>query len=131
VKGKRFLLLRADIARPALPKLLCEAGAVVEDLVVYETRPVAALPDDVLAALRQGKVDWVTFTSSSTAKNMVDLLGSERDLLSKVRIASIGPITSDTARELGLAVAVEAEQSTIPGLVAALESAVAASKVKA
>lgn len=123
VKGKRFLLLRADIARPAIPRLLTEAGAVVEDLTIYETRPAASLPDDVLAALREQKVDWITFTSSSTAKNMVELLGDERELLQHVRIASIGPITSDTVRELGLTVAVEATSSTIPGLVAAIESA--------
>jgi uroporphyrinogen III methyltransferase/synthase len=118
--GKRFLLLRADIARPALPKLLRDAGATVTELTVYETKLAPGLPDDVLSALRQRQVDWITFTSSSTARNLVELLGPERALLEGVKLASIGPITSDTLRQLGLPPTVEARVSTIPGLVEAL-----------
>lgn len=118
--GKRFLLLRADIARPALPRLLAEAGAAVTECVAYETRLAEALSDEVLGALREGAVNWITFTSSSTAANMVELLGDERDLLRQCRIASIGPITSRTVRDLGYEVAVEAAVSNIEGLVEAL-----------
>jgi uroporphyrinogen III methyltransferase/synthase len=120
LSGKRCLLLRADAARPALPKLLREAGADVTDLAAYHTKRVAGLPENVLAALRKGEVDWATFTSSSTAKNLVEMLGDERSLLEGVRIASIGPITSETIRGLGLAVAVEARRSDVEGLVEAL-----------
>jgi uroporphyrinogen III methyltransferase/synthase len=123
IKGKRFLLLRADIARPALPKLLAEAGAVVTDLAIYETRPAPGLPNDVTAALRSGGIDWVTFTSASTARNLADLLGPDRKLLERVQTASIGPITSNAIRELGLRVTVEAVESTIEGLVAAIAAA--------
>ena len=123
VAGKKLLMLRVDIARPALPALLTEVGADVTELVVYQTKLAAALPDQVVAALREKRVGWVTFASSSTVRNMVELLGQERDLLSHTRIASIGPITSQTVRELGYEVAVEAELSTIPGLVDAICSA--------
>ncbi len=125
VKGKSFLLLRADIARPALPKLLAEAGANIEDLAIYETALAQSLPDAVLAALRAGEVDWITFTSASTARNMAQLLGDEKPLLANVKIASIGPITSDAVRELGLNVALEAPTSTMPGLVDAIRRSVA------
>src|SRR6185436_20038673 len=116
VAGKKMLLLRADIARPALPKLLAEAGAEVRELAIYETRRAAALPAAVVEALRKRELDWVTFTSSSTAKNLIALLGDERGLLSGVKLASIGPITSDTMRELGLDVTVEAVEATMEGL---------------
>lgn len=123
VDGKKMLLLRADIARPALPKLLAEAGGLVTELTVYRTQLAPGLPDHVLDALRQNEVDWVTFTSSSTASNMVKMLGNERPLLDRVKIASIGPITSQTLRGLGLPPTVEAEKSNIAGLVEALVGA--------
>lgn len=120
VDGKKFLLLRADIARPALPRILMENGAIVTELTVYHTVVADALPAHVLAGLRDRTIDYVTFTSSSTARNLVQLLGPERDLLQHVRIASIGPITSDTLRDLGLPPHVEAKRSDIDGLVEAL-----------
>jgi uroporphyrinogen III methyltransferase/synthase len=118
--GRRFLLLRADIARPALPQLLRDAGGDVDDLVIYRNVPAAALPANVLDALRVGEVDWMTFTSSSTARNMVELLGDERGLLDGVKTASIGPITSATMEELGLSVAVEADPHDMEGLIDAM-----------
>ncbi|MFA9477197.1 uroporphyrinogen-III C-methyltransferase [Phycisphaerales bacterium AB-hyl4] len=119
--GKRCLLLRADIARPTLPKLLGEAGAVVTEVVAYQTQLAAALPTAVVEALREGAVDWVTFTSASTVRNLVEMLGDERTLLSDVRLASIGPITSEAMREAGLAVDVEAAVSNVEGLVEVIE----------
>lgn len=126
VAGQRFLLLRADIARPALPRLLSQAGASVEEHTLYETRPAASLPDHVVNALRERSLDWITFTSSSTATNLVELLGPDASLLrdaKRPRLASIGPITSATLRELGLPVDVEAARSDIPGLVTAISGA--------
>ncbi len=122
VDGRKFLLLRADIARPALPTLLMRAGAVVTELTVYQTKIVDALPPRVLTALREKSVHWVTFTSSSTATNLVELLGAERELLRHCKLASIGPITSDTLKKLGFPPTLEAAVSTIPGLVEAITS---------
>ena len=124
VAGKKMLLLRADIARPALPELLAEAGAEITEHVIYQTKLADGIPEEALLALREKRVDWVTFTSSSTARNMVDLLGSEKDLLKDCKLASIGPITSKTMTDLGLPIDVEASQSDIPGLVSALVAAV-------
>jgi uroporphyrinogen III methyltransferase/synthase len=125
IAGKRFLLLRADIARPVLRQRL-EAGnaAAVLDLPVYETRIVDALPPDLLDALEAGRVDWVTFTSSSTAKNLATLLGPDyREKLRGVHIASIGPITTATLNELGLGPTVQATDFNLEGLVRAIRSA--------
>lgn len=121
--GRRALLLRADVARPALAEGLRAQGCDVTDLAIYETRLAAALPDDALAALREGRVQWVTFTSASTARNLVTLLGEERALLERVRIASIGPVTSEAVRELGLKVAVEAPAAGVEALAAAIVEA--------
>ncbi len=120
VAGSSVLLLRADIARPALPRLLGEGGALVTELVVYETKMAGGLPGEVLEALRGGEVDWVTFTSSSTVSNLVALLGDERGLLGGVKTASIGRVTSGTMRELGVGVTVEAEGASVGGLVDAV-----------
>jgi uroporphyrinogen III methyltransferase/synthase len=67
-------------------------------------------------------VDVVTFTSSSTVRNFVQCLGRQRmeKIVAHARCASIGPITTRTAQELGLKVAIEAAESTIPGLVEAI-----------
>lgn len=125
VKGKKMLLLRADIARPALPKMLAEAGALITEHVIYQTKLADSLPEEAVQALREKRVDWVTFTSSSTASNMVDLLGAEKDLLKDCKIASIGPITSQTIQNMNMPVDLEAKQSDIPGFVQALVDAVA------
>ena len=104
VRGKKFLLLRADIARALLRERLEKAGASeVRDVAVYESKPVSSLPPAVLEAIKERQVNWVTFTSSSTAKNFVSLLG--RNYLEKLKgvgIASIGPITTATLKELAI-----------------------------
>lgn len=124
VRGKRVLLLRADIGRPALPRLLAQAGAIVTEFALYETKVAASLPAAVWQALRDGAVDWVTFTSASTARNLGELLGGELHLLGRCKLASIGPITSEALRDLGFAPAAEAKTSDIPGLVEAIVSSV-------
>jgi uroporphyrinogen III methyltransferase/synthase len=121
VAGRKFLLLRADIARPLLRDRLTAGGAVeVRDVPIYETKPAEALPAELIEALDGGEVDWVTFTSSSTVKNFYALLGEKRSLIKRVRTASIGPITSDTLRELGVEPTVQAETYDIGGLLKAL-----------
>ncbi len=125
VKGKRHMMLRANIARPLLRERLIAGGvAEVRDIAVYRTAIADALPDEVISALEAGEVTWVTFTSSSTAKNLVQLLGPERkELLTRVKRASIGPITSATLRELGLEPTVEASQYDVTGLLEAIQRA--------
>ena len=112
-----MLLARAEQARDVLPDGLHARGYSVDVLPVYRT--VTASPDPkVLARVRVGDVSAITFTSSSTVRNFVDLVGPFA--CAQPPVASIGPVTSETARDLGLRVDAEAEQHTIPGLVAAV-----------
>lgn len=121
--GKRFLIPRAKVARDVVPRVLSGRGAHVEVVEAYQTG-IPALDRSELKALLEPAPDLVTFTSSSTAANFARLLEDCREpgLLSpgQVRAASIGPITSETARSLGFEVVVEATEYTIPGLVASI-----------
>jgi uroporphyrinogen-III synthase len=109
--SKRVLIPRAAIARDVIPVELSELGAEVDVVEAYRN----VIPAHIA---RIPKPEWITFTSSSTVKNYIEIAG--RESLDGVRIASIGPITSGTARGLGLTVDVEAEPYTIDGLVAAI-----------
>jgi len=118
--GERVLLARAEQARDVLPDGLGARGYAVDVLPVYRT--VAARPDDgVVARVREGGVDAVTFTSSSTVDHFCDLVGTVPD--PQPAVVSIGPVTSETARRRGLRVDAEAGEHTIDGLVAALVEA--------
>jgi uroporphyrinogen-III synthase len=131
VKGKRVLLVRAKVARDVIPTELRQAGAHVDVVEAYETVVPQSSRARLGAALKNPKnrPHVVTFTSSSTVKNFVELLGGTRKerhkQLAEVRMASIGPVTSATLRELGLAVDIAAKQFTIPGLIKAIVGAVA------
>jgi uroporphyrinogen III methyltransferase / synthase len=120
LKGARVLLARADIAPPVLADGLRAQGAQVTEVTAYRTVPSDESRARLLAALEQGRIDMVTLTSSSTARNLVDGVGGRLDLLDGLTVASIGPVTSRTARELGLTVQVEAAVHIIPGLVDAV-----------
>jgi uroporphyrinogen-III synthase len=126
VEGKRVLLVRAKVARDVIPRQLRRAGARVEVVEAYETVVPQSSRQRLQAALRhpERRPHVVTFTSSSTVRNFVELLGSRgrsRNLrLDGIRTASIGPVTSSTLRELGLPVDIQAKKFTIPGLVEAI-----------
>jgi uroporphyrinogen III methyltransferase/synthase len=115
VAGKRVLIARAAEARDVLPDALRERGAEVDVVALYET--VREGPDEEAIAAAQD-ADYVTFTSSSTVRNLLEALGDR--FPAGARIVSIGPITSDTVREAGLPVAVEAERHDVDGLLTAL-----------
>jgi uroporphyrinogen III methyltransferase/synthase len=120
VAASRFLLARADIATEPLADRLRSAGAAVEEVTLYRTVRPAAMSEEALTALRERRVDWVTFTSSSTVTNFLALLAGSGVDLAGVKLASIGPVTSDTLRAAGLTPAVEASVHTIDGLVEAI-----------
>lgn len=126
VKDQSILCLRADIARPKLPEMLETAGANVTQVTAYESQIVDTLPENVIEAFAQQQVDWVTFTSASTARNLATLLGDNQKQLANVKIASIGPITTQAVHELGLKVHAEPQSSTIEYLVQAMVYAHAA-----
>jgi len=130
VKGRRVLLVRAKVARDVIPHQLRKAGAEVEVVEAYETVAPKSSQERLRAALAGDthKPHAITFTSSSTVKNFVQLLGlrGARVALRKsapnhgVHSASIGPVTSATLREFGLPVDIEASEYTVPGLVKAI-----------
>jgi uroporphyrinogen III methyltransferase/synthase len=118
----RVLIARAARAREVLPDALRKAGHQVDVVTAYETLPA---PPEAFAALGSdlegGVVDAVTFTSSSTVSALCDGLGPRAaELLGRTRVASIGPVTTDTARDRGLRVDVTAAEYTVHGLVRAL-----------
>jgi uroporphyrinogen-III synthase len=121
-KGEKVLLVRAKIARDVIPEELRQAGAQVDVVEAYQT----VVPQDAKKRLQSifsdGPVDAITFTSSSTVKNFLSLT-TATDVpgkLAKVKFASIGPVTSDTLREFGLPVHVEADEYTMEGLAQAI-----------
>lgn len=119
-QDKRILIPRAELVTQELVDGLTRLGARVEQIPVYRT----VLPSDTAARgkrmLLDGQIDIVTFTSSSTARNLVAILGKEARALDRTAIACIGQVTAQTARELGLKVDLVAPVHTIPGLVKAL-----------
>lgn len=122
LKGKKVLLPRAAEARPVLPVELRKMGAHVDEVTAYLTEKVAGNAELLIEQLTDKRIDLITFTSSSTVKNFKALLPPDRskDLLEGVTIASIGPITTDTAIDLGFEVHITAQTYTIPGLCEAI-----------
>ncbi|MBL8216828.1 MAG: uroporphyrinogen-III C-methyltransferase [Bryobacterales bacterium] len=114
LEGRVILMPRAAVARDVVPDALRQRGATVEIVDAYRNVVPASVPEGAL----DRKPTWITFTSSSTVKNFLALAG--REILDGVRIASIGPVTSETARKHGLTVTAEAQPHTIEGLVQAL-----------
>ncbi len=106
-----LFLPQSDIAPETLRNSLVTSGALVDAIVTYKT----IIPkDEIISAnsiITSGTLDMVTFTSASTVSNLKAMLGGDMALLKEIRIASIGPITSQTVRDLGFEVAAEAEES--------------------
>ena len=114
------LLPAADIGRDELADGLTRLGANVERVTAYRTVTPPDAAQRAKDAFADG-VDIVTFTSSSTVRNLLSLLDG-KEALSDSLIACIGPVTSGTARELGLRVDIEAEEHTVDGLLESLTS---------
>ncbi len=127
VKGRRVLLVRAKVARDVIPRELRKAGAHVDVVEAYETVVPQSSKRKLQAALKNKskRPHVVTFTSSSTVKNFVSLIGKAGRDLSGIRMASIGPVTSATLRDCGLKVDIGAKEFTIPGLVSSIADSLA------
>jgi len=116
--AQRALIARAKVARDTLPDALRAHGAKVDVLELYET-VAEPLTDEQLAAIRAA--DYVTFTSASTVANLLGALGDGGPAaLAGVRLASIGPVTSDALRAHGLDPTLQADPHDVDGLIAAL-----------
>jgi uroporphyrinogen III methyltransferase / synthase len=117
VENLKFLLVRAANARDVLPKSLTQLGAIVDEAIAYRTVPET---DDITGAKKRFTdegADLITFTSSSTVENF---LAMKLPWPKGIKTASIGPITSDTMKQGGLKIDVEASQHDIDGLVDAI-----------
>ena len=125
VAHARFLLIRASRGREVLAEELAAHGGAVEQIVAYRSRDVASADPDVAQLLGEGKLDWITVTSSAIARSLAALFG---DQLGKSKLASISPVTSATLAELGHSVAAEAREYTTTGLVEAICAAEAKGK---
>lgn len=122
IRGSRILIPRAELADGGLVERLSDMGAYVEQISAYRVVPAT---DDAAVArgkqlLSEGKIDIVTFASSSTVRNLVAFLDDKGKCLESTTIACIGPVTAATARELGLRVDIVAQESTVPGLIDAI-----------
>ena len=122
VRGKRILLPRADIASKVLPTKLRGNGAIVDEVVAYRT----VVPQDVtlerVKSLFENGVDLVTFTSPSTIRNLVRVVGKKGlvGYLRNVKVACIGPVTVEAVRELGVEVQIMSNKHTVNGLIEAI-----------
>jgi uroporphyrinogen III methyltransferase/synthase len=116
-RDRRFLIARTDRGRNILAGELEKAGARVDQVVVYGSVDVEEPDPGAVAALSAGEIDWVTVTSSAIARSVVRLYG---DALRQARLASIGPLTSATLRELGYEPAVVASPHSTSGLIDAI-----------
>lgn len=114
VRGKRVLIIRASRGRDVLATSLTDAGAEVDELVAYQHNDVQSVDPNIEKMARAGEIDWIVITSGESAKNLYRLFG---DAMHQMKIASISPITSESVRQLGLAVAAEADPHTMAGLI--------------
>jgi uroporphyrinogen III methyltransferase / synthase len=122
IEGQKFLLPRTEEARAILREELIKAGAEVDEIVTYRTVLETDQKETIVKNIKSGKIDLITFTSSSTVKNFVKLTG-EKSLkqLKSVTIACIGPITKQKAESYGLECKIMPEDYTIPGLINEIE----------
>ena len=114
---------RADIAPPGLEDALAAKGWSPERVDAYRTKMARSLPAGARAALRDGEVDAITFTSASTVRGFVGAMGVVRG---NPKVVAIGPVTAAEARAHGLRVSAVARPHTIEGLLSALERVLSA-----
>ena len=118
-----MFLPRATVAREILPEQLRKMGAIVDVAPAYQTVLPSQPADTLEKRLKEGSIDVITFTSSSTVTNFLTLIGKKLlPEIKKVTIACIGPITAKTAREAGLNVKIMPEQYTVSSLMDAIEN---------
>jgi len=132
MRGQRILLPRAAGARAVLPVQLRARGAQVEEVITYTSMLPAGDAEELRTRLLAGEADLVTFTSSSTVHNFVAALGSgSGQLLARLTVGCIGPITAETARSYGMDVAIQPRAYTVPAFVEAIVSHYAAAAPRA
>lgn len=128
---RRALILRALVARDALPDALRARGCDVDVVAAYQTRALNDSGAALAAGIEAGEVDVIMFTSSSTVSSTLEALGPPgKALLERVELASIGPVTSRTLQAAGLRPTVQADVYTVEGLLDALERHLSAARLQ-
>jgi len=122
MEGVRVLLPRADIGREVIGEQLRDAGAIVTEVIAYRTILEDAQREgdpDIYGMLLEGRIDVATFTSPSAIRNFAKIHGADQvaDLLKNTVVATIGPVTADAARQLGIPVTIQPKTYTVPALV--------------
>ncbi len=120
LRGMKILIPRAAKARDILPATLKKQGATVEVVTAYQTVNSGRKKEELAEKIEAGDVDVITFTSSSTVTNFVDIMGVGYVLPADVKIACIGPVTAATAKKAGFKVDIQQEEYTMEGLVQSL-----------
>lgn len=122
LKGVRIAIIRALAGKDDLLMELRHRGALVDLGVAYQTRPSRGLRDQLGSMLGSGRIDAITFTSASTVDNFFEQLTEDerKNVISNIRLASIGPVTSEALRSHGVEPAIEAPEATIHSLTRAL-----------
>lgn len=124
IKGKKFLLPRAKVAREILPEEIRRLGGKIDVRTAYRTIAPRKGAEDFKKEFNKGLIDVVTFTSSSTVTNFVRIFGQKNlpELLKRCRVACIGPITAETARGFGMNVEIMPKDYTVPALAEKIEN---------
>jgi len=122
ILGRRFLLPRAEKAREVLPEEIKKGGGHIDVVTAYRTSKGEGNIQEIKKLFQKQMVDIITFTSSSTVKNFVELFSENRikDIIKGCVVASIGPITANTAASLGIKTDIMPEEYTIQGLINAI-----------
>ncbi len=125
VEGRNILIPRALLGREILPETLRGAGAQVTVAPVYQNCPAEVDKKSLRKELESGDIEMITFTSSSTVRNFLEMIDADspeelQKILAGIKIAAIGPITGKTITDRGLQVDVQPEKHTIPGLIQAI-----------
>ena len=121
LKDKKVLLLRSKIASNELAELLEKAGAKVQDVAVYTAEQQICKSDWLIEGIDKGRIDWLTFASPSSANAFFEQITGDMVNSANVKIASIGPVTSERLKILGVNVDVTAAEHTLDGLIDAIE----------
>ena len=122
IAGKKIILPRSERSRPDLPNALKAVGGEVTEVVAYHTGGVGVIDSGVMRAIREARVDVVSFFSPSAIENMRGELGEEllSRLAAKAALAAVGPVTAEALRSAGLPVAIEAQLTTAESMAAAI-----------
>jgi uroporphyrinogen III methyltransferase/synthase len=120
LRKKKILIPRAYSARDVLPAGLKKLGAKVDVVTAYETANSGKKKEEIEKLFDENRVDVITFTSSSTVNNFVEIMGNDFSYPPKIKIACIGPVTATAAKKAGFSVNIHQEEYTIEGLVRAL-----------